>query len=602
MSDTESNIAKNAVKKIFSSFDNVTGQYRKALEEFLQKNPSIDDSQINTLFDMVGSFRDMAEQLTLHPFRLAHTEVELVKNHAKLIGATANRLVGKMADPIVMPDKGDHRFGSEDWSDNMVFDYIKQAYLLNSKAVMELVDSLEDSNTHTHDQFMFYSRQIVNALSPSNFPLTNPEVLKKTISSGGINLLDGFKQFLDDYKKNPGLLNVSMTDFSAFSVGKNVATTPGKVVYQNEMMQLIQYLPTTEKVNKVPLLIIPPWINKYYILDLKEKNSLIKWLVDQGNTVFVISWVNPGPALRDTGFEDYMKRGPLDALDAIEKATGEKEVNAIGYCVGGTLLASTLAWLTSKRKKRIKSATYLTTLIDFSDPGGIGVFINDNSISSIEKRLDKVGYYDGRAMAFSFNMLRENDLFWSFIINNYLKGEKPAPFDLLYWNSDGTNLPAKMHGYYLRNMYLENNLVKPGGIELDGVKIDISKIKTPAYFLSTIQDHIAKWKSTYKGALLHSGDVKFVLSGSGHIAGVVNPPAQEKYGYWTNNECPAEPDMWLNSATKNKGSWWNDWKTWSEQHVGEQVEPRTPGDRELTVIEDAPGSYVKLRIADAIKN
>lgn len=602
MNDANSNIAKNAVKKVFASFDSVSGQFRKTLEELVEKNPSIDDSQINTLFDMIGSFRDMAEQLALHPFRLAHTEVELVKNHSKLIGRTAKRVVGKMADPIVLPEKGDHRFSDIDWSENMVFDYIKQAYLINSKAVMELVDSLEDTNSHTHDQFMFYARQIVNALSPSNYPLTNPEVLKKTLSSGGVNLIDGFKQFIEDYKKNPNLLNVSMTDFSAFAVGHNVATTPGKVVFQNELMQLIQYQPTTETVNKTPLLVIPPWINKYYILDLKEKNSLIKWLVDQGNTVFVISWVNPGPSLRDTGFDDYMSKGPLEALDAIEQATGEKEVNAIGYCVGGTLLASTLAWLTTKRKKRIKSATYLTTLIDFSDPGGIGVFINDNSIKGIERRLDKVGYYDGRAMAFSFNMLRENDLFWSFFINNYLKGEKPAPFDLLYWNSDGTNLPAKMHGYYLRNMYLENNLVKPGGIELNGVKIDISKIKTPTYFLSTIQDHIAKWKSTYKGALLHSGDVKFVLSGSGHIAGVVNPPTQEKYGYWTNDNLSENADEWLKNAENHKGSWWSDWKEWSIQYAGDQVEPRIPGDRGLEVIEDAPGSYVRLRIADAIKH
>ncbi len=602
MIDKGSNIAKDAVKKVFSSFDGVSAQYRKALDEYLKKNPSIDESKINSVFDMVGTFRDMSEQLALHPFRLARTEATLVKKHATLIGRSANRLVGKMADPVVVPEKGDHRFGNEEWSESLLFDFIKQAYLLNSNAVMELVDSLEDTNSHTHDQFMFYSRQIVNALSPSNFPLSNPEVLKKTVSSGGVNLIDGFKQFVDDYKKNPGQFNVSMTDFSAFSVGLNVATTPGKVVYQNEMMQLIQYQPTTKKVNSTPLLVIPPWINKYYILDLKEKNSLIKWLVDQGNTVFIISWVNPGPGLRDTSFEDYMNKGPLEALDAIEQATGEKEVNAIGYCVGGTLLASTLAYQTAKRKKQIKSATYLTTLIDFSDPGGIGVFINDKSITNIEKRLDKVGYYDGRAMAFSFNMLRENDLFWSFIIKNYLMGEKPAPFDLLYWNSDGTNLPAKMHGYYLRNMYLENNLVKPGGIELNGVKIDISKIKTPAYFLSTIQDHIAKWKTTYKGALLHSGNVKFVLSGSGHIAGVVNPPAQKKYGYWTNDNCPTESDEWLKNASKHDGSWWNDWKEWSVQYAGEQVPSRTPGDRELEVLEDAPGSYVKLRIADAIKS
>ncbi len=601
MIESSTNIAQDTVKKIFSRFDNLTGQYRKTIEDHLQKNPSIDDSKISSMFEMVGSFRDIAEQLTLHPFRLVQTEAELVKKHTQLISGTAKRVVGKMSDPIVVPERGDHRFTDDDWSDNVIFDYIKQAYLLNSNAIMELVDSLEDTNSHSHDQFVFYSRQIINALSPSNTVLTNPEVLKKTVSSGGMNLINGFKQFVDDYKKNPGLLNVSMTDQSAFSVGDNVATTEGKVVFQNELMQLIQYAPTTETVNKTPLLVIPPWINKYYILDLKEKNSLIKWLVDQGNTVFIVSWINPGPALRETSFEDYMKKGALTALDAVEQATGEKESNVIGYCVGGTLLASTLAWLTAKRKKCIKSATYLTTLIDFSDPGGIGVFINENAISSIERRLEKVGYYDGRAMAFSFNLLRENDLFWSFFINNYLKGEKPAPFDLLYWNSDGTNLPAKMHSYYLRNMYLENNLVKPGGIELDGVKIDISKVKTPVYFLSTIQDHIAKWKTTYKGALLHSGNVKFVLSGSGHIAGVVNPPNQEKYGHWTNDELPNESEKWLEGAENHKGSWWPNWKEWSLQYAGEQVEPRIPGDRELEVIEDAPGSYVKMRIAEVIK-
>jgi polyhydroxyalkanoate synthase len=394
-----------------------------------------------------------------------------------------------------------------------------------------------------------------------------------------------------------------MTDFSAFRVGHNVATTPGKVVFQTDLMQLIQYSPTTEQVYRTPVLIMPPWINKYYILDLKAKNSLVKWMVDEGFTVFVVSWVNPGPSLRDKGFDDYMVEGPLAAIEAIEKATGEKSVNVVGYCVGGTLLATTLAWLQStKQESKIRSATYLTTLMDFSDPGGIGVFINEHALRGIEKKLDKVGYYDGRAMAFSFNLLRENDLFWSFFINNYLKGEKPAAFDLLYWNSDSTNLPAKMHAYYLRNMYLNNKLIEPGGIEICGQKIDLSKIKTPAYFLSTVQDHIAKWKSTYSGARVHAGDVKFVLSGSGHIAGVVNPPEAGKYGYWTNPALPATPDEWLKGAEKNKGSWWTDWKNWVLTHSGELVSAREPGDRELGVIEDAPGTYVKQRIADVIKH
>ncbi|MCP5209088.1 MAG: class I poly(R)-hydroxyalkanoic acid synthase [Hahellaceae bacterium] len=603
MSSESSNTAQKAIKNLFTSLDTTTSKYRELLEEQLSKNTNIDDSQLSTIFDMLGSYRDIIEQLAMHPLKVANTEKSALRKHAKLIKNTAKRIFGKTSDPVVVPEDGDKRFMDPEWQENMVFDYIKQTYLIYSETLLDLVSNLEDSDTHTHEQFAFYTRQMVNALSPTNFVFTNPEVLRKTVSSGGKNLIEGFKQFWGDYKSNPQLLNISMTDFSAFRVGHNVATTPGKVVFQTDLMQLIQYTPTTEKVRKTPVLIMPPWINKYYILDLKAKNSLVKWMVDQGFTVFMVSWVNPGPSLRDKGFDDYMLEGPLAAIEAIEKATGEKSVNAVGYCVGGTLLATTQAYLHNKKQqKKIKSATYLTTLMDFADPGGIGVFINEHAIKGIEKKLNKLGYYDGRAMAFSFNLLRENDLFWSFFINNYLKGEKPAAFDLLYWNSDSTNLPAKMHAYYLRNMYLDNKLIEPNGIELCGEKIDLSKIKTPAYFLSTVQDHIAKWKSTYKGAQVHAGDVKFVLSGSGHIAGVVNPPEAEKYGYWTNPVLAETPDEWLNKAEKHKGSWWLDWKAWAEQHGGELVDARVPGDRELEVIEDAPGTYVKQRIADVINH
>ncbi|ARU57323.1 poly(3-hydroxyalkanoate) synthetase [Oleiphilus messinensis] len=599
-----SGMTQKSIKNTFDQMDQmdqISQQYRKAFEEVATKADHIDDSQIAAVFEMLGTYRDICEQMALHPFKVASKETQMVRKQFSLLKNTAMRAVGRSVSPVAVPDGADRRFSDQEWSDNILFDYLKQAYLINANTLLEMVSELEGTQAHTRDQFVFYTRQLVNALSPSNFALTNPEVLRKTFSSKGKNLVEGVKNFWDDFKSSPQVLNISMTDFSAFRVGQNVATTPGKVVYQTDLMQLIQYEPTTEKVQKTPILIIPPWINKYYILDLTAKNSLVKWLVDQGFTVFMTSWVNPGPALKNKGFEHYMQDGPLSAFSAIEKATGESEIHAVGYCVGGTLLACTLAYLKDKGESRTVSATYLTTLLDFSDPGGIGVFINDHTIGGIEKRLDKAGYYDGRSMAFSFNMLRENDLFWSFFINNYLKGEKPAAFDLLYWNSDSTNLPAKMHGWYLRHMYLDNELIQPGKLELMGVKLDLGKIDTPVFFLSTIQDHIAKWKATYLGAKAHNGDVTFVLSGSGHIAGVVNPPGPEKYGYWTNAELSETSDSWFNNAEKHKGSWWPAWKTWLLERSDEVVEARQPGDRELECLEDAPGSYVRMRIADVVK-
>ena len=427
-------------------------------------------------------------------------------------------------------------------------------------------------------------------------------MINKTLQTGGQNLALGIEQLTEDLEASAqGALNVSMTDKAAFQVGRNVATTPGKVVYQNDLMQLIQYAPSTPTVFKRPLLVIPPFINKYYIMDLRENNSLLKWLVDQGHTVFVISWVNPGPALRDKGFDNYLLEGPVEAIDVIESITGEKDINAIGYCLGGTLLSATLSYLKKKRKNRIKSATFLATLIDFSMPGEIGVFVNETTIAGLEKQMDMLGYYDGRQMSFSFNTLRENDLFWSFFVNNYLKGERPAAFDLLYWNTDSTNLPARMHSYYLRNMYLNNLLREKDVLDVDGVKIDLSAIKTPSYFLSASQDHIALWKATYKGAKILGGKNRFVLGGSGHIAGVINPPSADKYNYWTNSELPEDSDEWFKGAESHRGSWWPDWEEWvSTQGGTEQVDARTPGDGLYAALEDAPGSYVRMRISDVV--
>jgi polyhydroxyalkanoate synthase len=385
-----------------------------------------------------------------------------------------------------------------------------------------------------------------------------------------------------------------MTDMAAFKIGENIAVTPGKVVYQNDLMQLIQYAPSTETVKRRPLLIIPPWINKFYILDLRPKNSFIKWAVDQGHTVFVVSWVNPDERLAQKSFTDYMFEGPLAAFDAMEKATGEREVNVIGYCLGGTLLASTLAYMTAKGDDRVKSATYFVTMVDFAEAGELSVFIDEEQLAALEERMRTTGYLEGRDMATTFNMLRANDLIWSFVVNNYLLGKDPFPFDLLYWNSDSTRMPAAMHSFYLRNMYQENRLAQPGGITLDGVPIDLTKVKVPSFLLSTREDHIAPWKSTYAAMHLYRGPVKFTLSASGHIAGVVNPPGS-KYGHWENSRKPKSPEKWLETATLVNDSWWPSWEKWIAKYAGGQVPARQPGDGKLKPIEDAPGSYVTVR-------
>jgi polyhydroxyalkanoate synthase len=483
---------------------------------------------------------------------------------------------------------------------------IMQQYLLFSQMVEELINDLDVDPTLKRN-LTFYARQLVNAMSPTNFVSTNPEVMRRTLETKGQNLVDGLTRLREDLANSAEGINVRMTDRSAFGVGENIAVTPGSVVYENELIQLIQYTPTTENTFKTPLLIVPPWINKYYILDLRQDNSLVKWLVDQGHTVFLISWRNPGPEQRDITWADYMQMGPISAMEAIEQACGEKSVNLLSYCVGGTLTASTVAYLTSTRRgRKVKSVTYMATLQDFRDPGDIGVFLNERVVQGIEQTMQMKGYLDGRSMAYTFNLLRENDLFWSFYINNYLKGETPSAFDLLYWNTDGTNLTAGTHAWYLRHMYLENRLVEPGGIELDGVKIDLRKVSTPSYFVSTKEDHIAKWNSTYYGALLPKGPVTFVLGGSGHIAGIVNPPHKNKYGYWTNDTLPETHEEWMEGTTFNEGSWWPHWQAWMTDNGYVDTDPkklvpaRQPGEGELTVIEPAPGRYVRMTIPEVL--
>jgi len=541
---------------------------------------------------------EMASFWWQHPQKWLEYQMKLANDYMSLFKYASEKLCGENPVPVAEPDKGDRRFKDPAWEQSAAFDILKQSYILTTRWLYNVMDegkrALGDKDQLKMD---FVMRQLADALSPTNFAMTNPEVLRATAESGGENLLKGLENLLNDLERGRGQLLIKMTDPKAFTLGENVGASKGKVVFQNEMIQLIQYNPSTEKAAKTPLLIIPPWINKFYILDMREKNSYIKWCVDQGHTVFIISWRNGDAALADRDFGSYMKEGIFAALDAIEKQTGEMAVNAIGYCIGGTLLACSLAWLEAKGQgARISSATYFVTLVDFSEPGDLGVFIDEKQISEVEEKMAaNGGYLDAQSMHTTFNFLRPNDLIWSFVINNYLLGKEPFPFDLLYWNADSTCLPAAMHSYYLRNMYLKNLLIKPNALEMNGVKLDLRTIKTPTFFLSTIEDHIAPWKSTYTATQIYSGPKEFVLSGSGHIAGVINPPVAEKYYFLTNPELPASPDKWLTEAKRTEGSWWPYWEKWVSKFADGSMPARDPAAGKLKAIEEAPGSYVKLR-------
>jgi polyhydroxyalkanoate synthase len=583
-------------QEIAKSFAQIAERSQKLVNEYLERHGEGSTPAVSDDLGLSHAFMDLGAALMANPWKLAEAQMLMWQDYFRLWQGAMQRFLGEQPAPVAEPAKSDNRFKSELWENNFLFDYIKQSYLIASQNIQKLVAETQGLEPQTARKVRFFTRQFVDALAPTNFVFTNPDVLKATVESGGKNLVDGLHNLLDDLERGGGKLAISMTDYEAFKLGENVATSPGKVVFQNDLMQLIQYDPSTAQVWRTPLLIIPPWINKYYILDLREKNSFIRWAVGQGHTVFVISWVNPDERFANKGFDDYMLEGPLAALDAIEQATGEHEANVIGYCLGGTLFACLLAWLAAKREERVRSATFFTAMIDFTEPGELGVFTDEAALSSLEKKMQERGYLEGSEMANTFNLLRANDLIWSFVVNNYLLGKDPFPFDLLYWNSDATRMPAKMHTFYLRKMYIENLLTKPGGISLAGEPIDVARITTPACFVSTIEDHIAPWKSTYMGAKLLKGPVKFLLAGSGHIAGVVNPPAAHKYCHWTNRDLPESADEWLASAERHEGSWWPEWNAWVSQFGGDKVAARTPGDGKLEPVEDAPGSYVKHRL------
>ncbi|WP_425667017.1 class I poly(R)-hydroxyalkanoic acid synthase [Vibrio tubiashii] len=498
-------------------------------------------------------------------------------------------------EEIVKAEKGDKRFAHEEWQKDIFFNFIKQSYLLFSKTYLETIESIEGLDEKSKERISFFSRQAINAMSPSNYIATNPELLKLTLEQNGENLLAGLEQLKEDVESSADILKIRMTNNNAFRIGEDIANTQGDVVFQNELFELIQYRPMTEKVNATPLLIVPPFINKYYILDLREKNSMVRWLLEQGHAVFMMSWRNPGKEQRNVEFGDYVTDGVAKAVSAIEDITGQDQINAAGYCIGGTVLASTIAYYAAKRmKKRIKSASFFTTLLDFSQPGEVGAYINDTIINAIEAQNAVKGYMDGRSLSVTFSLLRENSLYWNYYVDNYLKGNSPVDFDLLYWNSDSTNVAADTHNFMLRELYLNNKLVEDKGVKIGGVWIDLNKIKVPSYFISTKEDHIALWQGTYRGALNVGGNKTFVLGESGHIAGIVNHPAKGKYGFWTNDSLDDNADEWLANADHTEGSWWTHWDQWLLGfNPDEQVEPFKVGSEQFPVLGPAPGNYVK---------
>jgi polyhydroxyalkanoate synthase len=569
---------------------------QRIVTDFLKRQAA--DSTNPDPLNIGGAFLEMTARMMTNPSRLVQAQLGFWQDYLTLWQNTARRMMGEPTAPVIAEDPKDRRFKDDAWRENEVFDFIKQSYLLSARYFQNVVHGVDGLEPKAAQKVDFYTRQFVDAMSPSNFLMTNPEVLRKTAETGGENLLKGLSHLLADLERGKGQLRISMTDDTKFKVGENIAVSPGKVVFQNDLMQLVQYSPSTPEVLKRPLLIFPPWINKFYILDLRPRNSFVKWAVDQGHTVFMVSWVNPDAKLAEKGFDDYMTEGVFAALDAVKKATGQADVNAIGYCLGGTLLATSLAYMAAKGDDRVKSATFFVTMTDFEEAGELSVFIDEEQLRALEEKMGKRGFLEGAEMATTFNMLRANDLIWSFVVNNYLLGQEPFPFDLLYWNDDSTRMPAKMHSFYLRRMYQQNDLVKPGAIELLGEPIDLRNIKVPAYLISTREDHIAPWKSTYRATQIYQGPCRFVLAASGHIAGVVNPPDSGKYSHWINEQLPPSPDNWFAGATELSGSWWPDWHRWVSAQAPEKVPARSPGSGKLKALEEAPGSYVKVMATD----
>jgi poly[(R)-3-hydroxyalkanoate] polymerase subunit PhaC len=605
----EGNNAAPGDKHLYEDFDalseyltDISGKSQDVISEFFAKQSDVQrltGAIPSDPFNVGEAFQEMMKGLSADPGMVMQRQYNLWGDYAKLMSTMSRRMAGEEVKPAVLPAANDKRFVHPAWNENPMLDFVKQSYLVFTRWLETTIDQVEGMDEHEKAKAEFYTRQFIDALAPSNFAMLNPEVVEATLESKGENLLKGLKNLLEDIDRGNGELVIRQADLGFFKIGENLATTPGKVIFQNEIIQLIQYEPSTEDVAKTPMLICPPWINKFYILDLQEKNSFIKWLVDQGRTVFIISWVNPGPELRQKTFEDYIKQGLFEALDAVKQATGENKIDTIGYCIGGTMLSTALSLMVKKGDDRINSATFFTAQADFSEAGDLLLFVDDEQLDAIEKQMDAAGgVLEGRAMANTFNMLRSNDLIWSFVIDNYMKGKNPSKFDLLYWNSDATRMPKNVHLFYLREFYQHNRLAK-GEMTIDGEALDLGSVDIPIFMQAGETDHIAPFRSIYNTARLFASggndNVTYMLAGSGHIAGVVNHPDKNKYHHSINSALPPTIEKWREGSTRYEGSWWPHWIEWLNEVSQDKVRARRPGEGKLKAIEDAPGSYVKVK-------
>lgn len=589
-------VAAAEVEKIAENSAQMMAEMGKAavnMVKGIEEGQTVQPGTSNEMADVVKTFSAVAERWLTDPQKAMEVQRKVSGDVMALWTEAFKMMQGEKPKPVVEMPARDARFTDPDWESNPYFNVLKQAYFVGSNWITSFVDEADGLDDHTKRKAQFYARQLQAMMSPSNHVLTNPELLRTTIEEKGANLVRGMRMMAEDIERGQGQLRIRQSDDTGFEVGRNIANTPGKVVFRNDLIELIQYTPTTPDVFATPLLIVPPWINKFYVLDLNPEKSFIRWAVEQGLTVFTLSWVNPDERHKDCGFAEYMKLGPIAALDQIEQITGQPSCHTIGYCVGGTMLSVTLAYLWAKGQgKRVKSATLFTTQVDFTHAGDLLAFVDEEKISEVEETMKPKGYLAGAKMANAFNMLRPVDLIWNYYVNNYLKGKAPAAFDLLYWNSDSTRMPEANHSFYLRSCYLENRLSQ-GKMEVDGVKLSLKKVKTPIYNLAAREDHIAPAKSVFVGCQYFGGPVRYVLAGSGHIAGVVNPTTKPKYQYWLGGDPVGDYDAWVAAASEHPGTWWVDWIAWVTKG-DKKVAPRTPGNGRET-LGDAPGSYVKMK-------
>ncbi|MBG0793880.1 class I poly(R)-hydroxyalkanoic acid synthase [Methylocystis sp. H62] len=588
--------ARLDIEAIADNMAQLVDQGRKALAAAIGGvNPDEARSELAAnVADATKTLGAVAEYWLSKPDRAAVAQADLYKGLSEIWRQTLRRYGGEDVAPIVPSDRADKRFSGPEWNDNPFFDWLRQSYLLASRWAGDMVESAEGLDPQTKARAVFYTRLISSAISPSNFVPTNPELLRATMDAKGENLVRGLKMLAEDISAGGGVLKIRQSADQKFELGVDMANTPGKVIWRNDVMELIQYEPTTAEVYARPLLITPPWINKFYVLDLNPEKSFVRWAVEQGFTVFIISWVNPDETKATKGFEAYMHEGVLTALDVIEKATGERKVTAAGYCVGGTLLALTLAYMAATGDDRIDSVTLFATQVDFSDAGDLQIFVDEARLVALDESMARTGYLEGYKMANAFNMLRPNELIWNYVVNNYMKGVEPAAFDLLYWNSDSTRIPRANHSFYLRSCYLENRLAR-GEMVIDDVRLNLRQVKAPVFEIATREDHIAPAQSVFRGARFFGGDVTFVLGGSGHIAGIINPPSKDKYQYWTGGPAKGAFEEWIKKAKETKGSWWPHWLGWVTAQAPKKVPARQPGGGKLKIICDAPGEYVRVR-------